>query len=113
MKTKSLRKLLTGYGATSLSYCMFSITIAFVLEHILRIFMPDLPACAISMVAALTVIIVLIKRLNNATVREYNKQLAQDAYDLTEQLKHNKNIDRDVLKDLLTEIRNDTDLKND
>ena len=106
MKTKSLRKLLSEYGATSMVYSMFGITIAFVIEHLLCICMPKLPACTIALFAALICMSVIIKRLNNLLIRKYNNRLVRDAYDLAEQINGYKNVDNDVLKELLKEVRN-------
>ena len=44
-------------------------------------------------------------KLNKALLRVYNRRLSEDASSLAQQLKGNKNVDTDVLKDILTEVR--------
>lgn len=106
MKTKSLRKLLNSYGSTNMACSALDFGITIPTYDFLCTKMNHIAAFGISLMLFATMLCILISSLNKVLIRTYNEKLSKDAYDLASQLRGNSNVDTDVLKDLLTEVRN-------
>lgn len=106
MKTKSLRKLLNSYGSTNMMCSALCFGISIPVYDWLCTKMHHVAAFGISLMLFATVLCIMISSLNKVLIRAYNEKLSKDAYELASQLKGNKNVDTDVLKELLTEVRN-------
>ena len=106
MKTKSLRKLLNAYGTTIACVSMISIGIMLPIYDLLCTKTNSYVAAGITILLLAIIMNIVITKMNKALVKAYNEKLAKDAHELTLQLRGNKNVDTDVLKDLLEEIRN-------
>ena len=106
MKTKSLRKLLNSYGATI--SCISIISVGFILPiyHLLCTKTNVYVGSGVTCLLFAIIMNIAITKMNKALVNAYNEKLAKDAHELALQLRGNKNVDTDVLKDLLEETRN-------
>lgn len=106
MKTKSLRKLLNSYGATVTFASAISIGIILPVYNFFCTKTNRYIGIALTILLFTMLMNVIIINLNKGLIRAYNEKLAKDANELAAQLRGNKNVDTDVLKDLLTEVRN-------
>lgn len=106
MKTKSLRKLLNSYGTTISCVSLISMGFMLPIHDLLCTKTNSYVAAGITILLLAIILNIVVTKLNKDLVEAYNEKLAKDAYDLTLQLRGNKNVDTDVLKDLLEEIRN-------
>ena len=106
MKTKSLRKLLNSYGATISCVSLISMGFMLPIHDLLCTKTNSYIGTGITILVLTIILNIVVTKLNKDLVKAYNEKLAKDAYDLTLQLRGDKNVDTDVLKDLLEEIRN-------
>ena len=84
---------------------LFTLVLCMLLYELLRTRSNSLVALGCITLLGTVMLYLFTTRLNKALLRVYNKRLSEDASSLAQQLKGNKNVDTDVLKDLLTEVR--------
>ena len=105
MKTKSLRKILCRYGTTMAACAGLCFGITMPIHDYVCTKTNRLIGFSVSLVIFALLISVILWVLNKTLISAYNEKLSQDAYNLAVQLKGNSNVDTDVLKELLIEIR--------
>lgn len=105
MKVKSLRRLLSRYCTLLTALCLFTLLICLLANELLRTRSNSLIAIGCTTLLGTTLLYLFTSKLNKALIRVYNRRLSDYARDLSRQLKGEQNVDTDVLKDILTEIR--------
>ena len=106
MKTKSLRKLLNSYGATISCINLISMGLMLPIHDLLCTKTNSYIGTGITILVFAIILNIVVTKMNKGLVKSYNEKLAKDAHELASQLRGEKNVDTDVLKDLLEEVKN-------
>ena len=106
MKTKSLRKLINSYGATISCINLISMGLMLPIHDLLCTKTNSYIGTGITILVFAIILNIVVTKMNKGLVKSYNEKLAKDAHELASQLRGEKNVDTDVLKDLLEEVKN-------
>ena len=98
MKTKSLRKLLNSYGTTISCVSLISMGFMLPIHDLLCTKTNSYIGTGMTFLVLTIILNIVVTKLNKDLVEAYNEKLAKDAYDLTLQLRGDKNVDTDVLR---------------